>query len=211
MFPRTGQEKPPFSSGKTLHYSAVTATPLLSDNRQFLANINCSILLLTHYLRDKVGLHRTDSIDLCEENGTLKLIFLVKFPEDNASKFLTARGTYYICKVERGTTGTKNEHSYRAFQPLIKSPPQDLLDSLRNQCEFLEKSRLKMLKNQDGKKPPTMEALLSYMANQVVGKSSGKPGGSMASGLDEEGLPRKTAAATKARLEAIRKEKEKHR
>uniref|UniRef100_A0A8C5S7W8 Chromosome X open reading frame 65 n=1 Tax=Laticauda laticaudata TaxID=8630 RepID=A0A8C5S7W8_LATLA len=138
------------------------------DNRQFLANINCSVLLLTHYLRDKVGLHRTDSIDLCEENGTLKLIFLVKFPEDNASKFLTARGTYYVCKVERGTTGTKNEHSYRAFHPLIKSPPQDLLDSLRNQCEYLEKSRLKMLKNQDGKKPPTMEALLSYMANQVV-------------------------------------------
>uniref|UniRef100_A0A8C6XL26 Chromosome X open reading frame 65 n=1 Tax=Naja naja TaxID=35670 RepID=A0A8C6XL26_NAJNA len=127
------------------------------DNRQFLANINCSVLLLTHYLRDKVGLHRTDSIDLCEENGTLKLIFLVKFPEDNASKFLTARGTYYVCKVERGATGTKNEHSYRAFHPLIKSPPQDLLDSLRNQCEYLEKSRLKMLKNQDGKKPPTME------------------------------------------------------
>lgn len=45
----------------------------------------------------------------------------------------------------------------------------------------------------------------------LQGKSSGKPGGSMASGLDEEGLPRKTAAATKARLEAIRKEKEKHR
>lgn len=47
----------------------------------------------------------SDSIDLCEENGTLKLIFLVKFPEDNASKFLTARGTYYVCKVERGATG----------------------------------------------------------------------------------------------------------
>ncbi|KAM6426779.1 uncharacterized protein CXorf65 homolog isoform 2-T2 [Liasis olivaceus] len=154
------------------------------DNRQFLANINCSILLLTHYLRDKVGLHRTDPIDLCEENGTLKLIFLVKFPEDNASKFLTARGTYYVCKVERGTT-----------------------DSLRNQCEFLEKSRLRVLKSQDGKKPPTMESLLSSMANQVVGKSSGKSGAGLASSLDEEGLPRKATTATKARLEAIRKEK----
>lgn len=53
----------------------------------------------------------------------------------------------------------------------MPAEPQSLsspLDSLRNQCEFLEKSRLKMLKNQDGKKPPTMEALLSYMANQVV-------------------------------------------
>lgn len=48
----------------------------------------------------------SDPIDLCEENGTLKLLFLVKFPEDNASKFLTPRGTYYICKVERGAAGT---------------------------------------------------------------------------------------------------------
>uniref|UniRef100_A0A670YN20 Chromosome X open reading frame 65 n=1 Tax=Pseudonaja textilis TaxID=8673 RepID=A0A670YN20_PSETE len=134
------------------------------DNRQFLANINCSVLLLTHYLRDKVGLHRTDSIDLCEENGTLKLIFLVKFPEDNASKFLTARGTYYVCKVERGATGGVTSASPGRTTARLSSP----LDSLRNQCEYLEKSRLKMLKNQDGKKPPTMEALLSYMANQVV-------------------------------------------
>lgn len=31
----------------------------LADNQQFLANINCSVLLLMHYLRDKVGLERT--------------------------------------------------------------------------------------------------------------------------------------------------------
>lgn len=45
-------------------------------------------------------------------------------------------------------------------------------DSLRNQCDFLEKSRLKMLRSQDGKKPPTREALLSSMAGQVVTVSS---------------------------------------
>ncbi|XP_053230137.1 uncharacterized protein CXorf65 homolog isoform X2 [Podarcis raffonei] len=156
------------------------------DQRQLLANINCSVLLLMHYLRDKVGLHRTDPIDLCEENGTLKLLFLVKFPEDSASKFLTPRVTYYICKVERGAP-----------------------DSLRNQCDILEKSRLKILKSTDGKKPPTMESLLSCMAvaNQMVGKASGKSGTSSSGGLDDEGQPRKTTTAAKARWEIGKKDK----
>ncbi|XP_044308648.1 uncharacterized protein CXorf65 homolog [Varanus komodoensis] len=177
------------------------------DNRQLLANINCSVLLLMHYLRDKVGLQQTDPVDLCEENGTLKLLFLVRFPEDSASKFLTPRGTYYMCKVERGAPGTKHENGYRAFIPLFKYPSPELLDSLRNQCDFLEKSRLKALKSQDGKKPPTMESLLSCMANQVVGKGTGKAGPNTSGGLDEEGLPRKTTATAKARLEASRKDK----
>ncbi|XP_053130317.1 uncharacterized protein CXorf65 homolog isoform X2 [Hemicordylus capensis] len=183
--------------------------PPAKDNQQFLANIHCSVLLLMHYLRAKVGLERTDPIDLCEENGTLKLLFLVKFPEDSASKFLTPRVVYYVCKVERGVPGTKHEHGYRAFHPVFNNPPTDLLDSLRNQCDFLEKSRLKMLKSQDGKKPPTMESLLSSMAGQVVaqGKSTGKSGASLSSGLDEEGIPRKTTAAAKARLEASRRDK----
>nr|XP_028570757.1 uncharacterized protein CXorf65 homolog [Podarcis muralis] len=179
------------------------------DQRQLLANINCSVLLLMHYLRDKVGLHRTDPIDLCEENGTLKLLFLVKFPEDNASKFLVPRVTYYICKVERGAPGSKQENSYRAFHPMYKHPPVELLDSLRNQCDLLEKSRLKILKSTDGKKPPTMESLLSYMAvaNQMVGKASGKSGTSSSGGLDDEGQPRKTTTAAKARWEIGKKDK----
>ncbi|KAL8180740.1 UNVERIFIED_CONTAM: hypothetical protein K2H54_032375 [Gekko kuhli] len=140
-----------------------------------------------------------EPIDLCEENGTLKLLFLVKFPEDSASKFLTPRGTYYIW--------TKHENGYRAFHPVFKHPPSDLIDSLRNQCDFLERSRLKMLRSQDGKKPPTMEALLSSMAGQVVGKSTGKAGVSAVSGTDEDGSPRKLTGAAKARMEASRKDK----
>lgn len=50
-----------------------------------------------------------DTIDLCDESGTMKLLFLTKTPGDYASKFLTARNTYYICKVERGAPGW--EHS----------------------------------------------------------------------------------------------------
>lgn len=32
---------------------------VFSDNEQFLANINCSVLLLMHYTRRKVGLPKT--------------------------------------------------------------------------------------------------------------------------------------------------------
>lgn len=35
----------------------------------------------------------------------MKLLFLSKTPGDYASKFLTARNTYYVCKVERGAPG----------------------------------------------------------------------------------------------------------
>ncbi|XP_042336224.1 uncharacterized protein CXorf65 homolog isoform X2 [Sceloporus undulatus] len=149
-----------------------------------------------------------DPIDLCEENGTLKLLFLVKFPEESATKYLTPRGSYYICKVEHGAPGTKHENGYRAFFPIYKHPPSELLESLRNQCDFLEKSRLRLLKSQDARKPPTMESLLSCMANlQTVGKSSGKAGVSLSSGLDEEGTPRKATTTAKSRAEASRKEK----
>lgn len=40
-------------------------------------------------------------------------------------------------------------------------------DALRTQCEFLEKSRLKLLKTQDGKKIQTMESLISIVPSQI--------------------------------------------
>ncbi|XP_067405769.1 uncharacterized protein CXorf65 homolog [Emydura macquarii macquarii] len=137
------------------------------ENQQFLANTCCSVLLLLHYLRSKVGLRRTEPIDLCDELGTLKLLFLVKLASDSASKFLSPRGIYYVCRVARGAPGTKQENSYRAFTPILKDPEPELLDALRTQCEFLEKSRLKLLKAQDGKKIQTMESLISIVPAQI--------------------------------------------
>ncbi|XP_006943861.1 uncharacterized protein CXorf65 homolog isoform X2 [Prionailurus viverrinus] len=105
------------------------------DNQQFLANINCSVLLLMHYTRRKVGLPKTDTIDLCDETGTMKMFFVMKTPGDYASKFLTARSTYYVCKVERGAR-----------------------ENLRSQCDVMEKNRLKMLKIQEAKKVVAIES-----------------------------------------------------
>ncbi|XP_006768007.1 PREDICTED: uncharacterized protein CXorf65 homolog [Myotis davidii] len=122
------------------------------DNQHFIANINCAVHRLLHYTRNKVGLPKTETIDLCDETGTMKLLFLMKIPGDYANKFLTARNTYYICKVARGTPGTQLANAYLAFVPLLKNPDHTLLDALRTQCDMLEKSRLKMLRLQEAKK-----------------------------------------------------------
>uniref|UniRef100_A0A8C9DCB5 Chromosome X open reading frame 65 n=1 Tax=Panthera leo TaxID=9689 RepID=A0A8C9DCB5_PANLE len=128
------------------------------DNQQFLANINCSVLLLMHYTRRKVGLPKTDTIDLCDETGTMKMFFVMKTPGDYASKFLTARSTYYVCKVERGARGTRLENAYKAFVPLLKNPEPELIENLRSQCDVMEKNRLKMLKIQEAKKVVAIES-----------------------------------------------------
>ncbi|XP_075773772.1 uncharacterized protein CXorf65 homolog isoform X2 [Pelodiscus sinensis] len=177
------------------------------DNQQFLANTCCSVLLLLHYLRSKVGLRRREAIDLCDELGTLKLLFLVKLPSDSASKFLLPRGTYYVCRVERGAPGTKQENAYRAFTPVLQDPEPELLDALRTQCDFLEKSRLKLLRAQDGKKLQTMESLISIVPSQISGKGPGRPAPGTAAAAEEEGGPRKAGPAPKVKGEASKKEK----
>ncbi|XP_029786313.1 uncharacterized protein CXorf65 homolog isoform X2 [Suricata suricatta] len=93
-----------------------------------------------------------DIIDLCDETGTMKMFFVMKTPGDYASKFLTARSTYYVCKVEHGARGTRLENAYKAFVPLLKNPEPELLENLRTQCDVMEKNRLKMLKSQEAKK-----------------------------------------------------------
>ncbi|KAL1766981.1 protein model 614, (NCBI) [Sigmodon hispidus] len=128
------------------------------DNQEFLVNTNCSILLLLHYTRQKMGLRKTDTIDLCDETGTMKLLFLSKTPGDYASKVLTARNTYYVCKVERATAGTRIENAYKAVVPLLKNPEPELVESLRTQCDFLERSRIKMLRTLEAKRLAAMES-----------------------------------------------------
>ncbi|KAM8895722.1 uncharacterized protein CXorf65 homolog isoform 1-T1 [Lycaon pictus] len=99
-----------------------------------------------------------DTIDLCDETGTMKLLFLMKTPGDYASKFLTARSTYYICKVERGAPGTRLENAYKAFVPLLKNPEPELIDALRTQCDLLERNRVKLLRSQEAKKVVPIES-----------------------------------------------------
>ncbi|XP_004595329.2 uncharacterized protein CXorf65 homolog [Ochotona princeps] len=131
------------------------------DDQHFLANTNCSVLLLLHYARKKLGLRKKVVIDFCDEAGTMKLFFLMKTPGEYATKFLTPRSTYYICRVDRGAPGTRFQHAYRAFVPLIKNPEPEMLDALRTQCDMLERSRLKMLRAQEAKKVATIESTVN--------------------------------------------------
>ncbi|XP_012591676.1 uncharacterized protein CXorf65 homolog isoform X2 [Microcebus murinus] len=161
------------------------------DNQQFLVNTNCSVRLLLHYIRSKVGLPKRDTIDLCDETGTMKLLFLTKTPGDYASKFLTARSIYYICRVERGGPGTRLQNAYRAFVPLLKNPEPELIDALRTQCDLLERSRVKMLRIQEAKKVVPIQSSVN-----VPSKSSGRS--------DTDTPPRKTVVF-KTRADVLNK------
>ncbi|XP_077000903.1 uncharacterized protein CXorf65 homolog isoform X1 [Tamandua tetradactyla] len=158
------------------------------DNQQFLVNTNCSVLLLLHYTRSKMGLSKTDTIDLCDEAGTMKMFFLMKTPGDYASKFLTARSTYYVCRVDRGAPGTRFENAYRAFVPLLKNPEPELIDTLRTQCDLLERNRIKMLRSQEVKKVVPIESSVNLPVRtpkrvQIVRTSRGRGGHSQGSAL----------------------------
>ncbi|KAM6143253.1 uncharacterized protein CXorf65 homolog [Erethizon dorsatum] len=131
------------------------------DNQEFLVNTNCSVLLLMHYIRSKVGLHKRDIIDLCDESGTLKMFFMTKTPGEYASKFLTVRNTYYVCKVEREAPGTRIENSYRGIVPLLKNPEPELVDALLTQCETLERNQVKMLKILAAKRVAVVESTVN--------------------------------------------------
>ncbi|XP_039697669.1 uncharacterized protein CXorf65 homolog [Pteropus medius] len=97
------------------------------DNQQFLVNTNCTVSVLLHYIRGKLGLAKTETIDLCDETGAMKLFFLMKTPGEYASKFLTARNTYHVCRVTRGAPGSRLENAYLAFVPFLKNPGHEML------------------------------------------------------------------------------------
>uniref|UniRef100_A0A671DL43 Chromosome X open reading frame 65 n=1 Tax=Rhinolophus ferrumequinum TaxID=59479 RepID=A0A671DL43_RHIFE len=145
------------------------------DNQQFLINMNCCVFQLLYYIRNKVGLPKTDTIDLCDESGTMKLFFLMKPPGEYAIKFLTARNTYYICRVKRGSPGTRLQNAYLAFVPLLKTPTPELIDALRSQCDMLEKSRLKTLKMQEAaQKVASAESSMKLPSKSGEDRATGK-------------------------------------
>ncbi|XP_063791696.1 uncharacterized protein CXorf65 homolog isoform X4 [Pseudophryne corroboree] len=54
-------------------------------------------------------------------------------------------------KLQVPVTGSKYEHCYREITLLLSSPEPEITDALRAQCEFLEKSRPKLLKDSGAK------------------------------------------------------------
>ncbi|XP_059589111.1 uncharacterized protein CXorf65 homolog, partial [Alligator mississippiensis] len=178
-----------------------------ADRRQFLANTDCPVPLLLQYVRARLGLPPAEPIDLCDELGALKLLFLPKAPGDRAAKFLAPRGTYHVCRLQRGAPGTKQETSYRAFVPLLKDPEPELLEALRAQCELLEKNRLKLSRGPDGKRAAPLDALLGLAPSQILGRAGARAGPAPAAAAEEEGAPRRAGPPPRARQDSARRDK----
>ncbi|XP_063791695.1 uncharacterized protein CXorf65 homolog isoform X3 [Pseudophryne corroboree] len=98
------------------------------DKQQFLVNISCNVIHLLDHIRKKLQVPVTDTIDLCDIQGSLQFFCFVRNFAERADKYVSPRETYYVCKIEKG-------------EP----------DALRAQCEFLEKSRPKLLKDSGAK------------------------------------------------------------
>ncbi|XP_063791693.1 uncharacterized protein CXorf65 homolog isoform X1 [Pseudophryne corroboree] len=121
------------------------------DKQQFLVNISCNVIHLLDHIRKKLQVPVTDTIDLCDIQGSLQFFCFVRNFAERADKYVSPRETYYVCKIEKGEPGSKYEHCYREITLLLSSPEPEITDALRAQCEFLEKSRPKLLKDSGAK------------------------------------------------------------
>ncbi|XP_010900782.1 uncharacterized protein CXorf65 homolog isoform X2 [Esox lucius] len=116
-----------------------------ADNQQFLANTNCPMALLLQYMRAKMGLPDEELVDLCDDHGALKLLFLSQQPQESASRLLTARSALTFCIVNRNP----KDGAYVSITPLVANPDPALLESMQTQTDILEQARLRQLRSQE--------------------------------------------------------------
>ncbi|XP_063045837.1 uncharacterized protein CXorf65 homolog [Engraulis encrasicolus] len=135
-----------------------------ADSEPFMANTNCPVNLLLQYIRTKMNLPDSDLMDLCDERGILKLLFLQ--PQDCASRHLASRSTYTVCSINRHVDG-----SYVSIVPHVVSPDPAILEALQTQTEALEKARLKHLKALEDRK---MTGESPSQAQGIQAKGKGK-------------------------------------
>ncbi|XP_016423420.1 uncharacterized protein CXorf65 homolog isoform X2 [Sinocyclocheilus rhinocerous] len=88
------------------------------DNNQFLVNTNCPIVVLMKYIKTRLGLAESELIDLCDEPGVLKFLFLLQNSQESARGLLKAKESFIVCIIRQ---------------------------SLQTQIDNLEKTRLKQL------------------------------------------------------------------
>ncbi|KAL7885840.1 hypothetical protein AOLI_G00061350 [Acnodon oligacanthus] len=111
-----------------------------AEDEQFIVNTNCPISVLLQYVRAKLEVAESELVDLCDEQGVLKLLFLSQQPQENASRLFSPRETFILCTISRASEGT-----YVSITPHVKSPGLALQEVLQNETDSLEKTRLKQL------------------------------------------------------------------
>ncbi|KAJ8351280.1 hypothetical protein SKAU_G00227560 [Synaphobranchus kaupii] len=120
------------------------------DNEQFLVNTNCPVILLLEHIKAKLELCKTDVVDLCDEDGALKLLFLSQPHQECARLHLPSRCSFTVCSVSRRVM----DGAYVSVSPLLANPDPALLETLQTQTDSLENTRLMQLRSQEAAKCP---------------------------------------------------------
>ncbi|XP_073676423.1 uncharacterized protein CXorf65 homolog [Garra rufa] len=110
------------------------------DNNQFLVNTNCPTVLLIKYIKARLGLAESELIDLCDERGVLKFLFLRQNSQEPARGLLKAKESFIVCIIKRTSDG-----AYTSVTSLLSSVDSAILETLQTQIDNLEKTRLKQL------------------------------------------------------------------
>ncbi|XP_072520344.1 uncharacterized protein CXorf65 homolog [Salminus brasiliensis] len=135
------------------------------ENEQFLVNTNCTITVLLEYVRAELGIAESDQVDLCDEQGVLKLLFLSKNPQEYASHLLPSRETFVVCTINRSSEG-----AYVSITPHVMSPDPALQEELQNQTDSLEKTRPKQRRVVEERETSTEAAAQSDSSQPVKGR-----------------------------------------
>ncbi|TRZ02019.1 hypothetical protein DNTS_024180 [Danionella cerebrum] len=67
------------------------------NNQKFLVNANCPGIVLTQYLKSRLRVAKSEFIDLCDERGELKMLFLCQNVQESARALLRARESFIAC------------------------------------------------------------------------------------------------------------------
>ncbi|KAF4104742.1 hypothetical protein G5714_014073 [Onychostoma macrolepis] len=79
-------------------------------------------------------------IDLCDERGVLKFLFLPQNSQESSRGLLKAKESFIVCTIKRTSDG-----AYNSVTSLLSSVDPAVLETLQTQIDNLEKTRLKQL------------------------------------------------------------------
>ncbi|XP_016301996.1 uncharacterized protein CXorf65 homolog [Sinocyclocheilus anshuiensis] len=110
------------------------------DNNQFLVNTNCPTVVLMECIKTRLGLAESELIDLCDERGVLKFLFLPQNSQESARGLLKVKESFIVCIIKRSSDG-----AYNSVTSLLSGVDPAIIETLQTQIDNLEKTRLKQL------------------------------------------------------------------
>uniref|UniRef100_A0AAZ3RJ87 Chromosome X open reading frame 65 n=1 Tax=Oncorhynchus tshawytscha TaxID=74940 RepID=A0AAZ3RJ87_ONCTS len=119
----------------TLHIQPVLSLSLRTD--RFVLNVCVCVCARVSEL-----------VDLCDDRGALKLLFLSQQPQECASRLLPPRCSLTFCIVNRNP----KDGAYISITPLVANPDPAFLETLQTQTDSLERARLRQLRSQEDRR-----------------------------------------------------------